>query len=560
MNTLMLFDCWASYGPHPSKPVPQRWTLEHLLEDLDLAGVAAALVRHEQGLIYDAMHVNRRLVHELHGHRDRLHPCWVAMPHQAGDFPEPLAFCQAMDAADVRAVVLAPSAHGYPVHADVLGPLSTALNARRTLVLVSIAELGASYDQAVTLCGLFRDCPVVLTEASWGQMRLLVPILDACPNACVELSALQANRALEVFTQRYGPRRVLLGTGLPRRSGGAARGFADWAMTDADTQARFAGLNLAEFLGVPSPSPLPWPDAADPLVREAAAGKALSTLLLDAHCHVLDDGLEGAGSRYVMPRGDCSGILELARRLGTDTTAMMSWNGTVSMDVAAGNDLVATLVQRHPEEVLGLSSADPSHQSEDEIRALCARMHGQLGCRGLKPYTRNDVPYNDRRYDPYWQCANEHCLYGLLHTAPNVGGMAAVTDLASRYPEVTFLVAHSGSSWTLARQVADAMAAFPNIMAELTYTAAVNRVIEWLCAQVGPERVLYGTDAPMRDPRPQLAWCVHTDLPLEHKRLILGGNFARVLSRGRLPGHRLPTAVERHLAAIPPPPQTDRER
>ena len=42
------FDCNATYGPHPNKPLEARWTLEHLLEDLDLAGIAGALALAER--------------------------------------------------------------------------------------------------------------------------------------------------------------------------------------------------------------------------------------------------------------------------------------------------------------------------------------------------------------------------------------------------------------------------------------------------------------------------------------------------------------------------------
>lgn len=547
MPNPMIFDCWASYGPRPSKDPDQRWTLAQLLEDLDLYGISAALVRHEQCLHYDPMHANRRLVSEIAAHRDRLYPCWSAMPHQAGDFPPPPVLLRAMDQHDVRAVFLTPATHGYPVHADVLGPLAKAFNRRRLLLLTTISELGGSYETALTFCRLFAACPVIIAEATWAQWRLLIPILDACPNACIELSAFQANRALEFLTERYGAERVLLGSGLPGRSGGAARAVMDWALTGEDTVAQVAGLNLAQALKVTPPPALPVPADADELVREARAGKPLSTLVLDAHCHVLDDGLNGAGNHYVMLKGDSLNVVDLARRIGVDVTAMMSWSGTVSMDVVAGNDLIAQVVQRSPAEIIGLSSADPTHQTAAEIRALCERLHGQLGFRGLKPYVRNDVPYNDPRYDDYWRYANAHRLYGLLHTGSNVGGMAAVRDLARRFPEVTFLVAHSGGCWDLARQVVAAATDFPNIVAELTYTAAINRIIEWFCARLGPERVLFGTDAPMRDPRPQLGWCVHTALPVEHKRLIVGGNFARILGRGDLPGHALPAVIRRSL-------------
>jgi predicted TIM-barrel fold metal-dependent hydrolase len=46
---------------------------------------------------------------------------------------------------------------------------------------------------------------------------------------------------------------------------------------------------------------------------------------------------------------------------------------------------------------------------------------------------------------------------------------------------------------------------------------------------VGDDRVLFGTDAPMRDPRPQVGWLVFTRLPEQSKRKIFGSNFARIL-------------------------------
>ncbi len=544
MSTPPIIDCLVSYGPHPAKDPDERWTLEHLLEDLDLYRISGALVRHEQSFHYDAMHVNRRLARELAPYRDRLFPCWGAVPHQAGDFPRPDDFMRAMRDHDVRAVHLTPALHGYPIHADVLAPLAEVLNPRRILVLTTLAELGNEYTSAKTLCDRFNGCPVVIAEATWANWRLMIAILDNCPNACIEFSAFQANRAVEFFAERYGVERLVFGSGLPRRSAGAARGFVDWSLMDEGSVAAFAGGNLSRLLGL-SPPPLAVLEPGDRLVRDALRGDALGVPVLDAHCHVLDAGLNGGGSRYVMIGGDCPRILTLAERMGVDATAMMSWSGTVSMDVRSGNRLVADLVKRFPQRVLGLSSVDPTHQTPDEIRETVQHLHGDLGFRGLKPYTRNNIPYNDPGYAPYFQFADEHRLYALLHTGPTVGGMGAVTDLAGRYPNVTFLVAHSGGSWSLARQVAEAARTHENIMAELTYTAAINGIIEWLCERMGSDRVLFGTDAPMRDPRPQLGWCVFTRLSESDKRRIVGGNFARILQRGTLPGQVLPEIIRR---------------
>lgn len=63
-----------------------------------------------------------------------------------------------------------------------------------------------------------------------------------------------------------------------------------------------------------------------------------------------------------------------------------------------------------------------------------------------------------------------------------------------------------------------------------------NGVIEHLARQMGADRVLFGTDASMRDPRPQLTWVVFTRLPEADKRKILGENFARILSNANPKG------------------------
>ena len=543
-----LLDAWASYGPRPSKDPDERWTIDHLLEDLATAGFGGALVRHEQALCYDSMFANRRLSAELEPHAGLLLPCWSAMPHQCGDFPPPAAFVAEMEAHDVRALWFTPATQGYPIHGDLLASLATVLAPRGTLLLLPIAEVGGNYRDAVEFCHIFAANPVLIAGATWGDWRLVNAILDACPNAHLEFSAMQGNRAVEWFAARHGVERCLLGTGLPRRAAGAARGFVDWSLMGQEDVAAYGSGNLARLLGVPAPAAAPEP--ADEIMGMAWAGEPLSVPVLDAHCHVLHGGLEGGGCRYVMPAGDWDRMQELTQRMGVDLTAMMSWNGTVSNDVVSGNELLVDLASRGEDNATFLASCDPTHQSAEEIAAMCERLYAGLGFRGMKPYVRTGVSYAAPGYEPFWQCAARHHLYGLLHVGAPAGGMRAVGELAERYPTVTFLVAHSGMSWPFARQVAAMAGVYPNIGAELTYTAAANGVVEWLCEQLGSQRVFFGTDAPMRDPRPQLAWCVNTRLGLEAKRDILGRSFARVLARAELPGHQLPPAAARALAGI----------
>jgi predicted TIM-barrel fold metal-dependent hydrolase len=56
--------------------------------------------------------------------------------------------------------------------------------------------------------------------------------------------------------------------------------------------------------------------------------------------------------------------------------------------------------------------------------------------------------------------------------------------------------------------------------------------VEYLVREIGRERVLFGSDCVMRDAAPQLGWAAWARLPLEDKRLVLGGNIARLLGVG----------------------------
>jgi predicted TIM-barrel fold metal-dependent hydrolase len=104
-------------------------------------------------------------------------------------------------------------------------------------------------------------------------------------------------------------------------------------------------------------------------------------------------------------------------------------------------------------------------------------------------------------------------------------------NLAERYPDLSIHLDHCGQSWEYAKWAVMLMKEYSNIWAQLNYTLVVNGVIEYLVAEVGAARVLFGTDAPMRDPRPQVGWLTFTRLPETDKRKIFGENFAGILRR-----------------------------
>ena len=533
MSEFMYFDCNARFGPRPSTHKRERWRLEHLLDDLELTGIAGALVLYEQALLYDPMHANLALIDRLRAHRDVLYPCWVAMPPCCGETPPPTELLKLMLEHDVRAVRIAPAAANVPVREHLWAELRDALAERNTLVQITPAEFGVhgnAWREIWDFMALFRDQPVLLMDYSWANWKDVIFLMDAFPNLHVEFASCQGNRQVEYFAGRYGAARCLFGTNLPYKSAGAARAFIDWTFLPDDQAELVAGKNLVRLLGGAGPTSAAgkgrWSDSITEAVR---ARRPLPCLAIDAHSHMLHDGGNTAGDRgLIQLRGDAAGMDEIARQVGIDRTASMSWTATINMDVNLGNEIVARAVRRFPDRFVGVCSVNPELQSPDEVRQTIETCHEQLSFPGLEPFVKRQlIGFDDEGYAPWFEYADEHGLYILVDWL----GEGNAESMVRKYPNVSILAAHAGRSFAHADAVMEYMRRYPNIFAEVDYTAAPNGLLEYYAEQVGAERVLFGTDAPMRDQRPQAGWFVFSRLSEPQKRLMLGENFNRILRK-----------------------------
>lgn len=534
MKELMYFDCNARFGPRPQKHKRERWTKEHLLEDLELTGISGALVLYEQSLLYDAMYSNLVLSDRIKDDRDVLYPCWVAMPPCCGEFPEPKDFGKMMRDHDVRAVRIDPQTFNIPVRENLWADLRDVLAEQNTLIQITPSGFGggavASQKDIWAFLDIFKKNPVVFMDYSWGLWKDAVYLMDAYPNLHVEFASSQGNRQIEYFAGRYGAERCLFGTNLPYKSAGAARTFLDWTFLPDDQAELIASKNLIRLLGGVGPTTIPgagrWSDSITQAVR---ARQPLPCLTLDAHSHLLQDGGNTAGGRgLIQLHGDAAGMDEIAVKMGINRTASMSWTATINMNVDLGNEIVAAAVKRFPKRFTGVCSVNPEIQSPKEILQTIATYHEKLSFPGLEPFVyRQLIDFDDEGYAPWFEYANANGLY-ILVDAVCVRGAEAIIK---RYPNASILSAHAGRSYSHADEVMTYMRKYPNIYAEVDYTAAPNGLLEYFAEQVGADRVIFGTDAAMRDQRPQGGWFVFSRLSEKDKRLMLGENFNRILKK-----------------------------
>lgn len=539
---MLYFDCNCEVGPRNGKDVAAPWSTRDVLRWMDHCGIAGALVTHTLSYANDPMTAREYLAREIRIAPKRLFPVWSAVPADAGDADaSPAELLNRMARAKVRAVKLFPKTHNWPLSLDVIGPMLAAFEKAGVLTILPFGEMpdgGAggpnygAYDKLSEICARFPKLPLLLHGVWWSSQRTITALMARHANLHIEFSTYQINRGLEEYTRRFGADRLLFGTGLPAMSAGAARAYVDYAQVPAGDKAKIAGGNLTRLLGGLAPAAAPRVKL-DPIRARAAAGKPLTSVpVYDGHCHLLADGTHSAGG-VVMYKGDAAGLVELKDAVGVRKTALMSWVGPVASEPDYGNDIVLSAVNRFPKRFWGLVTVNPTHTSAARMTSELRRLVDKEGFVGIKPYVRLGLKYSHPLYAPCWEFAEKRGLYALLHTGGPAGGMDMVRELAKTYPAVQWVIAHTGGSFGMAREVVAGMKLHQNIWAELTLTPVTNGVIEWMVSEVGDDRILFGTDAPMRDPRPQFGWVAWADLPVESRKKILGANYMRLLSMRR---------------------------
>ena len=218
---------------------------------------------------------------------------------------------------------------------------------------------------------------------------------------------------------------------------------------------------------------------------------------------------------------------------------------------ARGNELLSSLVARHPSKFAGLAH----HKLEPGAEVELKRAVDELGLRGYKllaPLT--DYPFKDPRLRPVWEFCAERTLPVLIHFG-FLGRGGGVVDhprmspltlyqVARDFPEIPFVIPHFGAGYW--RELLALCWSLPNIHID---SSGSNQWVQWMpyplkledlfakaYETLGPERMLFGSDSSyfprgfvLRYLQDQLRICYQLNFPEEAIRAIFGGNAARLL-------------------------------
>jgi predicted TIM-barrel fold metal-dependent hydrolase len=195
------------------------------------------------------------------------------------------------------------------------------------------------------------------------------------------------------------------------------------------------------------------------------------------------------------------------------------------------NDPAMRAVRRFPERAYGSVYLSPSFL-EFSLQEFdrCVRDGPMVGVGELEADMRCNAP----ELDPIVERAISMKAPILQHTWLKVDGNLPgesspydLVELARRHPGANFICAHTGGDWERGIRI---IRNTRNISAGMAGFDPTAGVVEMAVRELGPERVVYGSDVSGRSFASQLAKVMGADIPDSTKELVLGGNLRRLLT------------------------------
>jgi predicted TIM-barrel fold metal-dependent hydrolase len=234
----------------------------------------------------------------------------------------------------------------------------------------------------------------------------------------------------------------------------------------------------------------------------------------------------GHPGRWGLTESSPENLLNSMDAIGVDKSVLFNiWHP----EGTRGNDDTASMVAGNPDRFIGFAYVSPL--LPDTIGPELTRAFDELHLTAIKLYPPfTGINLNEPPWDPIYEFANERELLVIWHT-----GIEATTwpkfvgDVAPRFPKATFVCGHSGNCPPMRAQAIEVAQNNANVYLETCSTFRSPGAIEELVNGAGADRVLYGSDVPLMDHRPQVGKIVTADISDDAKRLVLGENAKRIL-------------------------------
>lgn len=253
-----------------------------------------------------------------------------------------------------------------------------------------------------------------------------------------------------------------------------------------------------------------------PVIALSGSG---ATQVIDIHCHA------GRGMNYGAARdtadpwttfNDPRWLLQQADAAGVDLCVIFP---ITNRTYEAANREIARYVKQFPDRFVGFAKHDPRTEA-GRIGRLLRHEVEELGLKGLKLH---GIPSEEML-----RAVADLRVPVLVHPP----AVEPLVNVVKRWPSIDFILAHLGSfasrNWREHLAAIRAAREMKNLYVE-TSSVVFFPFLERAAREVPPEKLLYGSDAPLVDMRVELYKIKLLKLRPADERLVLGGNAARLL-------------------------------
>jgi predicted TIM-barrel fold metal-dependent hydrolase len=514
-----LIDVNAAIGPWPHGDC-ESLDVASLTARLEALGIGTALVYHTVAATYDAATGNRRLLEEVAG-APHLIPCFVLDPLESGEHGDPATLGDRLARDGVRAVRVLPRDHAWSLGGREALLLAETAAAAGLPLFVDLAQTDwAEVDAVLSAVASLR---IVVCRAGYRDLRRLLPLLELHPGLHCDLSYFSAHDGVEEIVERFGPGRILFGTGMPECEPAGALARLTFAGLDHAAAEAIGHENATRLLGL---SPVDAPAPADATLAALRAGTPATRDVFDAHGHL------GSWTAFWLPRPGADSLLSVMDRCGVDGMALSSLLG-IGPDPGAGNVETLAAVDASGGRLHCYLVAAP-HRPQDEPSLESGLKHP--GVVGLKVHPdTHTCPVDDAAYRWIFELAERTARPVLAHSFAGTpwSDPLRFEAVAAAFPPVRIILAHAGVTPVGFRRAIEVCLRHEQLVVDTCGSYMTGEWIRRLVAELGADRVLYASDAPFIDLRYGLGRVLGAGLSEHDLDLVLAGNARRLLGVGR---------------------------
>jgi Predicted metal-dependent hydrolase of the TIM-barrel fold len=504
------------------------YTVGSLVDDMEYYRVHASLVYSYTARDYSFVKGNRQLMDDIKTN-NRLFGVGVVIPDFKYELREGIKYQEMLVDEGIKAFKMYPTRHNFEFDPFFLEDIVEFMIERKIPMVVDLGEVG--YKELGHILDAFSELNILLCNSSWSDNRKLFKLMEKYNNLYYEISSNQANDLLDVSKKFFGVERVLFSTDYPNKVMGGLKALVEYSGLSEAEKDMIAGVNAARLFNLDIEKISCYDESGcmlDNIARKVDKGLPLKeVLVIDSHTHMVDQEHQ-AISAIPMFSSDEDSMVKKMDILGIDKILAVPWEGITTTGDSA-NETVLHAHEKYPERIEAYAMFNPNY--ENDIDKVIGYYHGECRFMGIKPYhPLHKIDLLDKKYEKWFEYGDRNSLFALIHAeSPEIPQKVEV--LSKKYKNLIFILAHSGQSYEMARHNIAAAKKCDNIFLEITYTALTNGVIEFMVDEVGADRVLFGSDMPMRDPAPQLAWVCYARISEEDKKKILGKNMKKIMER-----------------------------